>query len=569
MSNKGSNNLTKLKYLLVLLTSHDEVKELLKINLKQLEKHDLVALEEVQLKLWKMSGLLSTVEQSFYENDTTGILKVTIKAARNFNRWFLLLFGSLGVIFKILRKLNIANSRRNLMFNDRVNLLKFSTSLGLLFSVKPLFNKILDIFAESYLKVTEKQKFLFNSVVSSLFTSVVSFALYPSKIYYQKNYASIYFTVLMVEYGYKFLEQVYPDQFSKETSSIYVIKDSDMKDTDNAEFEDQPENSCFIRRLKALKSVPKRDKLLRSWYLFPLCYSQIFKSFIMDYENCPVYFRNILNFMGEGLLVKRGTSRMVSSGDMVKSFYELESIIGKNSMKNRFAFDLRNFLLRYLPRKYTVVLEYLFPFFFFMNLRLSTEELEQLKAASKWKYYKQIVIKSVKESLKLSLTVVTVSSTSLLMSYYTRKGRNPSMSWIWRSLTKVPLMFRLHIIGLLSGFLVAFYSKRPAQDSIDLDIEQESNLEATATYRSIWLYILRMTLISSMTKHNSNEKKHNFFTLDKILLTLSFTGLISIKDSINLKKAELPEGLSNNIFGSKKWLSDSLDVISDGSTLTM
>ncbi|ANZ76484.1 BA75_03997T0 [Komagataella pastoris] len=569
MSDKGSNNLTKLKYSLVLLTSHDEIKELLKINLKQLEKHDLVVLDEVQLKLWKLSGLLSRVEQSFYENDPTGMLKVTMRAARNFNRWFLLLFGSLSMVFKILRKLNIANSRRNLMFNDRVNLLKFSISLGLLFSVKPLFNSIIDIFAESYLKITEKQKLIFNSVVSNLFTSIVSFALYPSKIYYQKNYASIYFTVLMVEYGYKFLEQVYPAQFSKESSSVYIIKDSDMKDTDNPEPEVQPEDNYFIRRLKVLKSVPKRDKLLRSWYLFPLCYSQIFKSFIMDYENCPVYFRNILNFMGEGLLVKRGASRMVSSGDMVKSFYELESSIGKNNIRNRFAFDPRNFLLRYLPRKYTVVLEYLFPFFLFMNLKLSTKELERLKAASKWKYYKQILIKSLKESLKLSLTVVTVSSTSLLMSYYTTKGQNPSMSWIWRSLTRVPFTFRLHIIGLLSGFLVIFYSKRPPQDTLDLEIEQESNLETTATYRSIWLYILRMTLISSMTKHNSNERKHNFFTLDKILLTLSFTGLISIKDSVSLKKADMPEDLSSNIFASKKWLSDSLDVISDGSTLAM
>ncbi|CDK28156.1 unnamed protein product [Kuraishia capsulata CBS 1993] len=389
------------KTLLALVVSSDELRSL-----------EWIGGGSMALLLERYAVLLESLETELNSKDSRSFRPVLIRMVRNLTRCSVLLGIILnGVFAPILARNGHRLHTTDRFYYSRRNLARLTASISVLLSIKPV---ILRMIARLNLgKLPE-------SFLANLATIGGAVALYPNHALYQKHYLSVYFSVLFLELGYKLLEQIRPEKFKRE-----------------------------------LAKWSSGNVFFRSWYLFPLCFSQIYRNFVLDRDSCPRYCTKLLENLSTGL-------------------YEDG--------------DSGSLCLAYFPQKVFGLLKYAFPAMVGLSLRDNMKPKELIKA-------------SFLRSAKMVVFLVGLGSSSL---YLTKNN----------AFSRLSTSARLQLIGFLTGCSAALFANN-----------------AGTTYRSVWLYVLRLTLVSS-TKAYSQDSKSRFhaFKIDKLLLALSASGILTIND---------------------------------------
>ncbi|OUM53456.1 hypothetical protein BVG19_g2738 [[Candida] boidinii] len=434
-----------------------------------------------------------------------------LKSFKNFVRLFIVLF-SLSMLF-IKFKLKRLNFKNNLKEITK-NCLRFSISVSTLLTINPVLKNIFNslnlkfdstspnnpsLSSPSSSSSPSSLLFLINeSIIPNFLTCFLSLIIYPNDKWsiYQRHYVSIWLLISSLDHCYKYFE---------------------------------------------FKCPSKKLSLLKSWYLLPICYSFIFESYILDESKCPEYFNSVLNNLTTGLLQRTPTSFASSSlyfKDMIlrndfnrniKHITKLKSVDIKTVINPNY---LNYFMKSYLPKKLKYLLKYILPITLFGNLKTYNADKD---TASNF----QILTNSIIQSVKLASVILSIVCTSVFLSL--------NLKYFDKVIGGLSLRNRLRIVGFVSGLISVVYSRRTidekklVQDKVratEDDVNEavtETIPRSSVTYRSIWLYVLRLTLVSSTVKSSKSYKSfYKNKKIDKILMILSLMTLLNINDFYSL-----------------------------------
>lgn len=422
-----------------------------------------------------------------------------LKSFKNFVRLFIALFllSMLFIKFK-LKRLNFRNNLKEIT----KNCMRFSISVSTLLTINPILKNIfnslnLKFYSASVLNSSPSASpsSLFSKyIIPNFLTCFLSLIIYPNDKWsiYQRHYISIWLLISALDHCYKYFE---------------------------------------------FKYSSKKSTLLKSWYLLPICYSFIFESYILDESKCPEYFNSILNNLTTGLL-QRTPTRFTSSSFYIKDMIlrndfnkkiqhltksksiDINNVINKNY--------LNHFIKKYLPKKLKYLLKYILPITLLGNLKTYNANTD---TSSNFK----ILINSITQSVKLAFVILSIVCTSVFLSL--------NLKYFDKFIGGLSLRNRLRIVGFISGLISVIYSRRtinenkPVQDKAETTQGDDSAAvvetipPSNLTYRSIWLYVLRLTLVSSTVRSSKSYKTfYKNKKIDKILMILSLMALLNVND---------------------------------------